>query len=192
MLSPRRRCDVSRRPVQRLLTLLSIVNRSSRQRRLLRQSRAPRHCIHYTGTVTDPIRLPDVNTGTRTPPRRVRWAARLAIGLALATACIACDSMELTIAVREVDESSLEVVNANDTVWTDARLVVEAFESEGATRTCAEEVRSRWQPGESIRVPRCTEKVRLTLTADGETARFSYANGQLYRRIGRKEVPIAR
>ena len=118
--------------------------------------------------------------------------ARLTIGLVLATGFIGCDSMELTIAVREIDNTSLEVLNANDTVWTDARLVVEAFESEGATRPCVEEARARWQPGEAVTVPRCAEKVRLTLTANGETARFSYANGQLYRRIGRKEVPIAR
>jgi hypothetical protein len=33
--------------------------------------------------------------------------------------------------------------------------------------------------------------MRFTLTTGGETARFSYVNGQLYRRIGRKEVPIS-
>ena len=80
----------------------------------------------------------------------------------------------------------------DDTAWTDTRLVVEAFESEGATRPCFEEAQTRWQPGQAIRVPRCAEKVRFTLTAGGETARFSYANGQLYRRFGRKEVPIVR
>jgi hypothetical protein len=41
-----------------------------------------------------------------------------------------------------------------------------------------------------IRVKACAEKVRFTLTTGAETARFSYSNGQLYRRLGRKEVPI--
>jgi len=102
----------------------------------------------------------------------------------------ACDSVELTIAVSQPEEGWLEVINSNDRVLQDARLVVEAFESEGATRTCGEESVSRWEPGEAIRVPECAEKVRFTLTTGGETARFSYFDGQVYRRIGRKEVPI--
>lgn len=122
----------------------------------------------------------------------MRSPLKICLCVMLATSIIACDSIELTIAVHEVDDDWLEVVNENDTVWTDARLVVEAFESEGATRPCAEEARSRWAPGEAMRVRRCGEKVRFTLTAGGDTARFSYANGQLYRRIGRKEVPITR
>jgi hypothetical protein len=42
-----------------------------------------------------------------------------------------------------------------------------------------------------VSVPACGDKIRLTLTTGGETARFAYANGQLYRRFGRKEVPVA-
>ena len=110
----------------------------------------------------------------------------------LAVGCVACDSIELTIAVDQAEEGWLEVINANDHVLKDAHLVIEAFESEGATRPCGEENVARWEPGQGIRVPACADKVRFTLTADGETARFSYANGQVYRRIGRKEVPISR
>lgn len=112
--------------------------------------------------------------------------------VALAAGLVACDSMELTIAVNETTDGWLEVANANDSAWTDARLVVEAVESEGTTRPCVEETRSRWESGETVRVPACGEKVRLTLTTGGETARFSYNNGQLYRRIGRKEIPVVR
>lgn len=118
--------------------------------------------------------------------------SRLFLVVVLAASLLACDSMELTIAVRDSDEGWLEVANANDTVWTDANLVVEAVESEGTTRPCVEKAMSRWEPGEAIRVPACGEKVRLTLTTGSETARFSYSNGQLFRRIGRKEIPIAR
>jgi hypothetical protein len=110
----------------------------------------------------------------------------------LAAGFIACDSMELTIAVHQPEEGWLEVINANDRVLKDTRLVIEAFESEGTTRPCGEESLARWEPGEAIRVRECADKIRFTLTADGETARFSYANGQVYRRIGRKEVPISR
>ena len=101
------------------------------------------------------------------------------------------DSVELTIAVRQGDEGWLEVSNANDTAWKDARLTFEAFESEGTITPCGEEYIERWEPGQIVRVPACAEKVRFTLDTGGETARFSYFNGQLYRRLGRREVPIS-
>lgn len=102
------------------------------------------------------------------------------------------DSVELTIAVRQVDEGWLEVSNANDTAWKDALLEIEAFESEGTTAPCGREEIARWEPGQAIRVPACAEKVRFTLTTGGESARFSFFNGQLYRRLGRREIPISR
>lgn len=104
----------------------------------------------------------------------------------------ACDSMDLTIAVNEVEDGWLEVINSNDRALTRALVVVETFESAGASRLCVEENVARWEPGAVIRVPACAEKVRVTLTTGGETARFSYFNGEVYRRIGRKEVPISR
>jgi hypothetical protein len=82
------------------------------------------------------------------------------------------------------------VVNSNERALQDVRLVIEAFESEGAATPCGEEKLPRWEPGAVIRVKACAEKVRFTLTTGGETARFSYSGGQLYRRLGRKEVPI--
>jgi hypothetical protein len=122
----------------------------------------------------------------------MRQMLGVSLGLALAVGVVACDSMELMIEVRSTDDGWLEVANANQGVLHDALLIVEASESEGATRPCGEERVERWQPGEVIRVPTCGDKVRLTLTTGGETARFSYFNGKLYRRIGRKEVPIKR
>ena len=120
----------------------------------------------------------------------MRFRLRVFLVALLASGLLACDSMELTIEVSQIDEQWLEVVNSNDRALKDVRLVVEAFESEGATTPCEEENLPRWEPGAVIRVPACAEKVRFTLTTGGETARFSYSNGQLYRRIGRKEVPI--
>ena len=117
---------------------------------------------------------------------------RIILAALLAAGVVACDSMELTIAVDRPEVGWLDVVNSNDRVLKDVRLVIEAFESEGTTRPCGEESVSRWEPGQAIRVPACAEKVRITLTAGGETARFSFAKGQVYRRIGRKEVPISR
>jgi hypothetical protein len=117
---------------------------------------------------------------------------RIALVIMLIAGLFACDSIELTIAVNEAEDGWLEVVNSNDRVLKDAQLIIEAFESEGATRPCGEEVVSRWEPGQAIRVKACAEKIRFTLTTGGETARFSYSMGRLYRRIGRKEVPIVK
>ena len=118
------------------------------------------------------------------PPMRFFFIAIVAAGL------VACDSMDLTIAVNEVEDGWLEVINSNDRALTGAHLAVETFESAGATRLCVEENVARWEPGAAVRVPACAEKVRFTLTTGGETARFSYFDGQVFRRIGRKEVPI--
>ena len=115
---------------------------------------------------------------------------RIVVMIILTAGLFACDSMELTIAVNQPEKGWLEVVNSNDRALKDARLVIEAFESEGTTRPCGDENVPRWEPGQAIRVPACAEKVRFTITASGETARFSYSKGQVYRRIGRKEVPL--
>lgn len=120
-------------------------------------------------------------------PMQKFWVA---MTLIVGVGCLV-DSVELTIAVRQVDEGWLEVSNANDTAWKDVRLTVEAFESEATITPCGEEFIQRWEPGETVRVPACAEKVRFTLDTGGETARFSYFNGQLYRRLGRREVPIS-
>ncbi len=122
----------------------------------------------------------------------MRFSLRICIALVFAVGLASCDSMELMIAVKQPEKGWLEVANASDRVWKDAHLVTEAFESEGATRLCGEESVARWEPGEAIRVPGCAEKVRFTVTTGGEIARFSYSAGQLYRRIGRKEVPISK
>lgn len=111
--------------------------------------------------------------------------------LALVAALTACDSVDLTIDVRPASDGGLEIVNANDQTWTDARLVVETVETDNSTAPCAEKTIANWAPGEPILVPRCGNKTRFTLTTGGKTSRFSYSNGQLFRLFGRKEVPVA-
>jgi hypothetical protein len=120
----------------------------------------------------------------------VVWGRIAAVVLAT-VAFVGCDSMELTIAAEPAPGGMLSISNANDAAWSDARLVVEAVESDGSTTICAEESMGRWQPGSAVTVPVCGDKLRITLTADGETARFTWANGQLFRKFGRKEVPVA-
>ena len=120
----------------------------------------------------------------------MKIAGRILFGLLLMAAMLGCDSMELTIAVAPGASGTLEVANANDTEWIDARLVVEIVESDNSTTGCAERTVGSWQPGDTVTVPVCGNKIRFTLTTGGEVARFSYANGQLFRIFGRKEVPV--
>ena len=101
-----------------------------------------------------------------------------------------CDSMELTIGVEPGPDGTLEVANANDTTWVDALLVVESVDG-GHIAPCTEKRVGAWRPRDTVRIPACGDKIRLTLTTQGETARFAYANGQLFRRFGRKEVPVS-
>jgi len=116
---------------------------------------------------------------------------QLLCGLAFVLTAVGCDSMDLTIEVAPGAEGGFEVANANDTAWTDARLVVETVESDNSTAPCAERTVGSWEPGAAISVPQCGNKTRFTLTTGGEIARFSYSNGQLFRLFGRKEVPVA-
>ncbi len=74
-------------------------------------------------------------------PMRTILVILAAAGLA------ACDSMDLTIAVNEVEDGWLEVINSNDRALTRALVVVETFESAGATRLCVEET---WHAGSPV------------------------------------------
>jgi hypothetical protein len=113
--------------------------------------------------------------------------------LVLATAALGCgESVELTIGVAVGADNTLMVSNADEVEWIGANLVVETVESDNSTAPCVDRVITVWKPGEAIAIPSCGNKIRLTLTTGGETARFAWANGQLYRRFGRKEVPIAK
>ncbi len=121
----------------------------------------------------------------------MRNPTRLLCLLLLAAATAGCDSVDLTIGVSPGNDNSLIVSNANNTEWIDAQLVVETVESDNSTAPCVDRTLGSWQPGETITIPACGNKIRLTLITGGETARFVYSNGQLFRRFGRKEVPVA-
>jgi len=121
----------------------------------------------------------------------VLHSKRLLCLVLLAGAATGCDSVDLTIDVVPGSAESLIVSNANDSEWTNARLVVETVESDNSTAPCVERTMATWEPLETVTIPACGNKIRLTLTVGSETARFAYANGQLFRRFGRKEVPVA-
>lgn len=116
-----------------------------------------------------------------------RWLCGMLMFLAIA----GCDSVELTIAVAPGASGTLDIANANDTIWTDARLTVEVVESDNSATPCADRHVASWRPGETISIPSCGKKIRLVLSTGGRTSRFTYVNGRLFRVFGRKEVPVA-
>ncbi len=120
----------------------------------------------------------------------MRRPHQILIGLLFVGAVFGCDSVELTIGVEPGVSGSLDVSNANDWEWTGARLLAEAVESDNSTTVCLDREIAGWRPGETISIPKCGNKIRFTLTTGGQTARFAYANGRLYRVFGRKEVPV--
>lgn len=119
-----------------------------------------------------------------------RWLSGIPVLIAF-LAIAGCDSMELTIAVAPGVSGTLDVANANETAWTDARLTVDVVESDNSATPCAERRVASWRPGEKITIPSCGKKIRLVLTTAGQTSRFTYVNGRLFRVFGRKEVPVS-
>lgn len=117
--------------------------------------------------------------------------SRILIAVLLGLAVAGCDSVELTLSVKPGAPGTLDVANATTATWTDARLTVEVVESDNSATPCAERTISSWRAGQTVSVPSCGNKIRLLVTTGGETARFSYVNGQLFRVFGRKEVPVA-
>jgi len=121
----------------------------------------------------------------------VNTPGRLFCCLLVVLAIAACDSVDLTIAVAPGQPGTLDVANADDTTWTDARLTVEVVESDNSATPCAERTITIWRPGETVSIPSCGRKIRLVLNTGGQTSRFTYVNGRLFRVFGRKEVPVA-
>ncbi len=102
---------------------------------------------------------------------------------------------DLTVSVTPVGDpsqpSELVVVNTSDRSWHDVRVVLEQAEVDGSTTPCGARTVGSWEPGQEVRLPACGERTRIGLETEGSSAAFVFAGGTLYRRIGRKEVPIA-
>jgi hypothetical protein len=121
-------------------------------------------------------------------------AAILAAAVVLAS-CGSSGAPELTISVRTepgpAGQETLLVRNATGRVWTDVKVVVESVEVDGSATPCGADLIASWKPAEAHRIPSCGEKTRITLETGGASAQFVVANGKLYRRLGRKEIPLA-
>jgi len=117
-------------------------------------------------------------------------AAVLALG-----ACGAESSPELAISVRTVrdpaGQQALVLSNATGNTWSDVRMVVEAVEADGSATPCGADRIATWAPGQEQRTKACGDKTRITLETGGASAQFVVADGRLFRKLGRKEIPVS-
>ena len=124
-----------------------------------------------------------------------RRAASLALVMVpLVCALAGCGSQppEITVSYPgQEDDSSFHLVNASDGEWTDVRVVLRAMRPDGIEEQCAQEHFPSWRPGSAQVLPKCPgEKMLITIETGGGQAFFVFAEGKLFRKIGRKEIPL--
>ncbi len=109
------------------------------------------------------------------------------VGLALL--CSACGgSTDLKVSLAPGDgEGAFALVNRSDGAWDGARVRVTG---DGPTATCFDQAVASWPAGEARSFPRCGDRTVIALEVDGARADLVLASGTLYRKLGRREIPI--
>lgn len=79
------------------------------------------------------------------------------------------------------------LVNRTDSVWLQVRVRVTG---DGGAGACFDGVVDSWGPGETRGFPRCGDRTLVALTVDGQEAFFVVGGGTLYRKLGRREIPV--
>jgi hypothetical protein len=109
--------------------------------------------------------------------------------VALALVLAACGGgAEITVTLQEVGAGgSFGLVNRSPAGWSDVRVRVTGDSGGGP---CYDQVVSGWAPGELRTLPRCGERTLVSIEVGGQQAELVYANGKLYRKLGRREIPV--
>ena len=68
---------------------------------------------------------------------------------------------------------------------------MEAVEADGSATPCSADRIATWEPAAEHRIPACGAKTRITLSTGGASAQFVVVGGKLFRKLGRKEIPVA-
>ncbi len=114
----------------------------------------------------------------------------LLAGLLLVIIGCPAKATEIKLALAQaVDNRSptFPVVNQSGVAWSDVNIVVSDYNSSAA---CSEEVVDEWEAGQSRTLPRCGEKTIISIETEGRRAMFALAEGVLYLKVGRKEMPL--
>jgi len=99
---------------------------------------------------------------------------------------------ELEVSYRAgADKSSFGLVNASAEEWSDVQVLVRGLRPDGIESECAEKRIEAWSPGDAQTLPRCgDEKTLITIETGGQRAFFVLGGDTLYRKLGRREIPL--
>jgi hypothetical protein len=88
-------------------------------------------------------------------------------------------------------DAAFDLVNASDGTWSEVRVEVRAMRPDGVEAPCADERFPTWPAGAARALRKCPgEKLLVTLSVGGEQAHYVFAEGTLYRKLGRREIPV--
>jgi hypothetical protein len=82
---------------------------------------------------------------------------------------------------------SFSLVNRSGDEWSDVQVRVTG-DSGGAA--CLDRILLIWRPGEAQTLPRCGDRTVVAVTVSGARVELVFANGKLFRKLGRREIPI--
>lgn len=115
--------------------------------------------------------------------------ARLTTVVALTLVTLACGSPEPVELALDPGTSgeAFALVNRTGSAWTQVAVRVTG---DGRAGSCFDDVVATWGPGEARSFPRCGERSVMTLTVAGRESLFVVGGGTLYRKLGRREIPV--
>ena len=113
------------------------------------------------------------------------WSALLAL---LATGCGGGGGVELGLA-PDPSPGAFALVNRTPDTWSEVRVRVTGDDHAGP---CHDAVLPRWPAGEARSFPRCGDRTLVAVTVRGKETFFVVAGATLYRKLGRKEIPVRR
>jgi hypothetical protein len=79
------------------------------------------------------------------------------------------------------------LVNLTRSPWSGVAVRVTG---DARATACFTGVVDSWGPGEVRSFPRCGDRTLVALTVDGREALFVFGGGTLYRKLGRREIPV--
>lgn len=79
------------------------------------------------------------------------------------------------------------LVNRTTSPWSQVSVRVTG---DGGAGACFDGVVATWGAGETQTFPRCGDRSVVALTVDGQEAFFVVGGGTLYRKLGRREIPV--
>jgi hypothetical protein len=89
------------------------------------------------------------------------------------------------------DRSSFQLQNASGQEWSEVKVLFRRLRPDGIETECATRKYEEWPAGIWVKLPRCEgDRTLITIETGGQQAFFVLAGDKLYRKFGRREVPV--